>query len=200
MSGSAIKLAIKELEDKLERAQKEVSDTKNAINVLLGTLGESPRFAEIAEKEQTHGKTIRPDQYFRKSITNAAKEYLKMKGSAATIDEIIDALKKGGCELGQHPNRNLRIALSKNSYAFAPISGDTFGLWEFYGGRPKKKAEAEPSGESEPEVESDIDVEARFEASVEAEGEERAAEREAQEQAAQDEVINAAIENAIRGS
>src|SRR5437763_14890142 len=97
---SVIKLAIKELEEKLEHAQKEVSDTKNAINVLLATQGESPRFAEIAEKEQTNGKSIRPDQFFRKSIAKAAKEYLKMKGSAATVDEIIDALNKVGCNLG----------------------------------------------------------------------------------------------------
>jgi hypothetical protein len=149
--GSAIQLAISELEDKLKRAQKEVTDTKNAINVLLATLGQPPRYADVGEKEQ-NGSAIRPDQFFRKSITKAAKEYLKMKGSAATVDEIIDALKRGGCDLGRHPNRNIRISLSKNSYAFAPVSEDTFGLWEFYGGRPKKKAGAEPTEEAEPEA------------------------------------------------
>jgi len=82
-----------------------------------------------------------------------------MKGSAATVDEIIDALKKGGCALGQHANRNLRITLSKNSYTFAPISGDTFGLWEFYGGRPKKRGSTEATEEAEPEADLSSETE-----------------------------------------
>jgi len=156
-AGSALEQAIRELEERLERAQKEVADTKNAINVLLVTLGQSPRFVDADEPTQDRG--IRPDQYFRKSITVAAREYLQSKGSAATLEEIIAALKKGGCDLGAHPVKNARISLSKNSRMFVAINEDTFGLWEFYGGRPKTKAASETNGESEIIVETTNEAE-----------------------------------------
>jgi len=62
-----------------------------------------------------------------------------MKGSAAKLEEIHDSLKKGGYDFtGKDQMKNLRISLTKNSTTFAYLKGsDTFGLWDFYGGRPK---------------------------------------------------------------
>ncbi|MGA9056989.1 MAG: hypothetical protein WB763_10810 [Terriglobia bacterium] len=158
--GEAIRLAIKELQGKLEKQERDVSQTKSAINVLLATLGEVPLFEQTENKTSAQGNvTIRADQYFKKGITAAAKEYLKAKGSAAKVEEIIDALTKGGCELGANALKNVKISLSKNSRIFAQINEDTFGLWEMYGGRPReKKAEPEGAGE-QPELGSPEDAE-----------------------------------------
>jgi hypothetical protein len=138
MPNEGIKAALKELHDKLETKEGEVLDLKKAINVLLSTIGEGPEFAEFA-REEKRSTQIRPDQFFRKTITAAAYDYLKAKGGAAPVDELIDVLKRGGCDLGQSPLRNVKISLSKNSRVFAEIGNDTFGLWEFYGGVPKVK-------------------------------------------------------------
>ncbi len=143
MANEAIRAAIEELHSKLADKQQEVSETKRAINVLRSTIGEPPEFTELQEENPRGGAQIRPDQYFRKSITSAAREFLQSKGSAATVTEIIDALRRGGCDLGTSPLRNVKISLSKNSKTFATVSDDVFGLWDFYGGSPRVKKETE---------------------------------------------------------
>lgn len=148
MANEAIKAALSELRDRLTFKEQECADLKKAINVLLAAIGEGPEFAEFP-REEKRGAQIRPDQFFRKSITAAAYEYLKAKGGASAVEELIDVLKRGGCDLGASPLRNVKISLSKNSRVFAEIGNDTFGLWEFYGGTPRAKKGAEPIKENE---------------------------------------------------
>ncbi|MGH9513557.1 MAG: hypothetical protein ACRD2U_15615 [Terriglobales bacterium] len=157
MANEGIKAAISELHEKLAVKEQESADLKKAINVLLATIGEGPEFAEFPREEGAkRGLQIRPDQFFRKSITAAAFEYLKAKASAAPVEELIDVLKRGGCDLGASPLRNVKISLSKNSRVFAEIGTDTFGLWEFYGGIPRAKKGTEPRPEdSESEIEGE---------------------------------------------
>ena len=71
-----------------------------------------------------------------------------MRASAATVDDIYEALERGGFEfVGKNEaikKRGLQISLSKSRRIFAYLkASDTFGLWEFYGGRPKEEKEAE---------------------------------------------------------
>jgi len=140
MANEGIKAALGELRDRLAVKEQELADLKKAINVLLTTIGEGPEFAEFPrDDEPKRGTQVRSDQFFRKSITAAAFEYLKAKGSAAPVEELIDVLKRGGCDLGASPLRNVKISLSKNSKVFAETGGNTFGLWEFYGGTPRAK-------------------------------------------------------------
>ena len=115
MANEGIKAAIKELHDKLAVKEQESADLKKAINVLLATIGEGREFADFP-KEQNSNRAllIRPDQFFRKSITAAAFEYLKAKASAVPVSELIEVLKRGGCDLGASPLRNVKISLSKN--------------------------------------------------------------------------------------
>ena len=139
MASEAIKAAIAELRGKLVEKDLEVTDLKRAINLLLSTIGETPQFADVQQDQTRRGLQLKPDQFFRKSITTAAQEYLKAKGEAATVPEIIEALKNGGCDLGASPLRNVKISLSKNSGTFAQVSDDVFGLWDFYGGSPRAR-------------------------------------------------------------
>jgi hypothetical protein len=149
MANEGIRAAITELHDKLAVKEQEAADLKKAINVLLATIGEGPEFTEFPkEAGSNRGLQIRPDQFFRKSITAAAFEYLKAKGNAASVDELIDVLKRGGCDLGASPLRNVKISLSKNSRVFADVGNDTFGLWKFYGGMPRNKRGAESAQEN----------------------------------------------------
>ena len=104
--------------------------------------------------ETVKGTTyIKPDQFFNKPLATAVREYLQMRRGAASVDEIYAALERGGFEfVGKNEaikKRGLQISLSKSRRIFAYLkASDTFGLWEFYGGRPKEKEE---EGDSEEE-------------------------------------------------
>jgi hypothetical protein len=105
---------------------------------------------------------IRNDQFFGLSPTSAAREYLRMKGSATTAKEILEGLLRGGFEPPSEWKennylKNLAISLKKNSPRdFVWVkSSNAFGLWDFY---PEKKREREKSSkEGGKEVEEDVD-------------------------------------------
>jgi hypothetical protein len=150
-----IKKAIEDLESKLQEQLGEVAETKKAINVLCRQLGEAPRFEDVSEEKAS--RMIRPDRFFNKPLSTAVREYLEVRGSAATVDEIYDALRKGGFEfVGKDESikkRGLQISLTKNRKIFAYIkASDSFGLWEFYGGRPKEKQEGNADQERDTEA------------------------------------------------
>ncbi len=162
--------AIEELEKKLQEQLNEVAETKKAINVLCRQLGQQPRYADVTPESAKGGKALRRDQFYRKPLATAVREYLELRGSAATLDEIFDALKQGGFEfVGRDDSikkRGLQISMRKNRKLFARLKGtNTYGLWEFYGGRPRKDI-----AEEEEEAENDK--------AEEAEAEERAVEKE----------------------
>ena len=147
-----LRKAIEDLEKKLQEELNEVAETKKAINVLSRQLGEPPRFSDVLPEKLASLTSARADQFFNKPLTTAVREYLTMRGSAATVDEIYDGLSRGGFEfVGRTDSikkRGLQISLTKNRRMFAYIkASDSFGLWEFYGGRPKEKEEKEPAEE-----------------------------------------------------
>jgi hypothetical protein len=143
MANEGIRAAIRELQDKLDQQLRVATDTKKLINGLLVSINEPPAYPEDVV-QTTSALTIKPDQFFRKSITAAAHEYLKARGGAATVEEIISALQAGGCDLGSSPLRNVKISLSKNSKIFAQVGDDVFGLWDFYGGTPRVSLNRKP--------------------------------------------------------
>jgi hypothetical protein len=135
-----LRKAIEDLERKLQAHLDEASETKKAINLLCKQLGEPPRFEDVSSGI-IKGSSVRADQFFKKPLATAVREYLEMKGSAATVDEIYDALQRGGFEfVGKSEGikkRGLQISLAKSRRIFDYLkASDTFGLWKFYGGRP----------------------------------------------------------------
>jgi hypothetical protein len=75
-----------------------------------------------------------------KTYINAAKNYLDRVGHAVSLDELVDALKSGGCPVGgKTPKKTLYISLVR-SRDFKPVPGRTgfVGLKKFYEGKRKK--------------------------------------------------------------
>lgn len=149
-----LRKAIDEMEKKLQEQMNEVAETKKAINLLCRRLGEAPRFEDVVAESVKGSAYIRPDQFFNKPLATAVREYLQLRGNAATVDEIYEALERGGFEfVGKNEaikQRGLQISLSKSRKLFAYLkASDTFGLWEFYGGRPKGRDETDKDIESE---------------------------------------------------
>lgn len=76
---------------------------------------------------------IQAGDFFGKPQADAAQEYLKRLGRASTIEDIYNALQRGGAKLqGKDPKKNLYISLVKRKAVFVLVAPYTFGLWEFY--------------------------------------------------------------------
>ncbi len=147
--------AIEELEKKLEDTLRQASGIKKAINQLLILSDQPPRYPDTDAEIAAGRMTIAPDQFLRKGLATAVKEYLKMKGRAAPLREIYEVLKQGGFEFSGEEKfqpRGLAISLSKNTQTFVYLkSSDSYGLLEFYPEYTKKKEERRKKGGVEQE-------------------------------------------------
>jgi hypothetical protein len=135
----------------------EIIESHKKLNDLEGMLDRSKTsLAElfglgVAEKKEGR-LTIRMDEFFGLQPLEAAKRYLKKKGEAATLDEIVAAIQAGGCKVNSAAN--LRKTLTRSTWQVAKVGRDGFGLVEFYGGRKrglKKDKATGAEGEDEPE-------------------------------------------------
>jgi hypothetical protein len=89
---------------------------------------------------------LRPDEFVGETYSGAAKAYLDKVGHAVSMDELLDALNRGGCPVGgKEPKKTLYISLIRDVRTFVPIPGRSgfLGLRKFY---PNLKAlkEREP--------------------------------------------------------
>jgi hypothetical protein len=111
--------------------------------------------------------TIRPDEFYNMSNTEAAEKYLRKLGHSATLDEIFNKLKEGGAYLtSANAKNNLNIQLTRATRKFAKISTGTsvsFGLLDWYPKRAKKagsnqgSTNTEDSESEEPTEEANTD-------------------------------------------
>jgi hypothetical protein len=138
--------AIAALERKLSEQQRTVLETKRSINLLLKMAGGNPQYAE---EEEASTSVLRQDQYYGKSVTGAAAEYLAMRKQACQPEEILRGLETGGFDfdmLTWEKNDRLRsfaIALSRNTGTgakFHRLKNGSFGLRGWYDEEFLKKA------------------------------------------------------------
>src|SRR6266404_2749194 len=93
--------AIEALLEELDGLKRKEAELKESINRLSVMNGGDPKFHDVKYEGSVYAGSnlkIRPDQFFGMGVATAAKEYLKMRGGAATAQEILDALKRGGFE------------------------------------------------------------------------------------------------------
>ncbi|MCZ7385422.1 MAG: hypothetical protein O8C63_11850 [Candidatus Methanoperedens sp.] len=97
--------------------------------------------SESAEIEKSSGSSIRPDEFYGLSNTDATERYLKKIGHAVSLEEIYNALMKGGVVFTGNGRNNLNIMLTRATRKFAKIVSDSvihFGLLEWYPSRRKR--------------------------------------------------------------
>jgi hypothetical protein len=82
---------------------------------------------------------IRPDEFYGMTQTQAAKAYLQRVKRAVSIDQIVEALRNGGAQLGgAEPKKTLYVSLARNpERQFVIPREGYFGLREFYPTLPK---------------------------------------------------------------
>lgn len=104
--------------------------------------------------------TVKPGEFMGRDAVDAAKLYMERKqGVASSLDEIMDAIQKGGAtQINPHA---LRVSLARSTWDVQKAPGqDLYTLLKFlpHVKRGKKKAVADVAAEAEPpEVEADPD-------------------------------------------
>ncbi len=166
-----LKGAIDILVARVEKKLLEAATLKGMVNGLCVEAGIDPVYSDATTAHST-ATTIRPDQFYGKTPTVAAREYLEIKGRAVGLEEILDAIAKGGFDFEAAGwteaarLKNLGIALGKNSAIFHRLPNDTIGLVKFYPeverrlkqARKVVKVNGQAKGESETEVDTNTEA------------------------------------------
>ncbi len=134
------KPAIDALLADLADLEKQVLDTKLVINRLCSRDGTEPMFPDASAASGPTVGAIRPDSFYGKVLSTAAREYLEMRRSAnlgpATPREVFEALVRGGYASEAKDEITamiaLRATLRKNSSIFHRLPNGTYGLLGWY--------------------------------------------------------------------
>jgi hypothetical protein len=138
--------AVDALLDKLKEQQAAATATKKMINQLRLMMGEETLFADVEPENELVG-AVRADQYYGKTPTAAAEEYLKRRNQACSPEEIYRGLEQGGFDFDsmdwkpKDRMRLLAITLAKNPQKFHKLPNNTFGLPIWYPGLTTKRAD-----------------------------------------------------------
>lgn len=148
-----VQKTIDDAQKKLRQLEEEVTKTKRFINQACEFAGLTILYPDADDTKQSSIFAIRPDQFYGKGISTAAREYLDLRRSAnlgaASLDEVFAALKQGGFKFDGDDEvaqkRGLAISLSKNTSIFHKLPNGSIGLLAWY---PEAK-EAKKAGKAE---------------------------------------------------
>lgn len=139
--------ATKTLEDLKQQLAAKLADaakTLAAINVIEEMIGvartQMPSMYQLDDSAtfggpSTSGKTtsIKADEYLGEEPVDAAKKYMRKVGHAVHIDEIGEAISKGGAAIrGADWKERLGNSLLRSTADVIKVQDKTFGLVDFY--------------------------------------------------------------------
>lgn len=159
---SSLRAAIKELQAQVEQKAEELVTLKRTVNLLCANLQEQPIYPD-ADEPGTGSRAVSAHEYYGKSPLVAARMYLDMVGEPVPVEEILDALERGGFDFedqGWDEKTRLRalaISLSKNTAIFHRLPNGTYGLIKWY---PAKQAKKSKSAADATSAASDSDEDA----------------------------------------
>lgn len=135
----------------VEKKQNELRQMMQAVNLFCAGMGLAPRYTDAALMPT--GSAIRSGQFYGKPLATAVREFLdtRPKGHAATPDEILVALERGGFNFDalawkeEFRLRSLTMSLAKNVVTFHRLPNGDFGLTAWYPDIVRKKKDKEES-------------------------------------------------------
>jgi hypothetical protein len=160
--------AIDEIVAQIEAKEAEIAPLKLTVNHLCQLAGEEPRYqvdgSGHAGVPQPKRNILnwRSDQFFNRPLAQCVTEYLVAREEAgggleraASVDEIYEALAKGGFRFeaaGSEENikRSIKISLTKNTAQFAKVSENLYGLKKWYGTPRVRKPNGKNNDDAEP--------------------------------------------------
>jgi hypothetical protein len=128
---------VRQLERELGEAPSSEGEPTIAVN---GSMEPAPQISTSRLPE------VRPDEFYSMSQSDAAKTYLRKIKRAISFDQLVEALRNGGAQLGgADPKRTLYVSLARNPMKEFVYPKDGFiGLREFYPGLAKVTVAREP--------------------------------------------------------
>jgi hypothetical protein len=141
--------AIDFLVGRIEQKAQELAEQKRTVNALCREAGREAMYPDAELAGTTGGlPSLRASQFYGKTPTVAAREYLDKRADAVSLEEILEALQRGGFDFDSQGwkedarLRNLGISLGKNSSIFHRLPNGTWGLTKWYPNVKQKKAAA----------------------------------------------------------
>jgi len=136
---SDMKSALAAMEELIAEKEQEVAGLKKAANTMAAAIGEQPLFADVEAEGKSGRMKLRADAFVdERAPASAARAYLGIRGKArgaTTLEDILDALQRGGYDFGDQKGEaakaGLKIALAKDNNVFKLTNG-TYGLREWY--------------------------------------------------------------------
>ena len=157
--------AIDQLKARIAEMELEAVDLKRAVNSLCKTSGKPAFYAdsELGPKGFSGLGSLKPSQFYGKTPTVAAREYLDMRSEAVDLEEILEALRRGGFDFEAQGwkndvmhLKNLSISLGKNTNIFHRLPNGMMGLTKWYpnvkarrAGRETEKADTTTPNDDE---------------------------------------------------
>jgi hypothetical protein len=148
---------LQQLLQQRQRKLDEIRSIETTIRQIQGQVGEAGDLLELSTASAISATpesvvansapgtyTPRADEFFGMAQGEAAKAFLEKVGRAVSLDELVQALKAGGCKVGGiDPKKTLYISLVRNVRDFVPVQSGVIGLRKFYpntarAGRPSK--------------------------------------------------------------
>jgi len=134
----------------IEDLKNEIAARMRMVNGLLKLQGKDPLFPDSDTFASTGSMKIRPDQFYSKGLSTAAREFLNMRKDSgpATLDEIYAALVRGSFKFDAdeaNAKPALKQSLTKNTAIFHRLPNGTYGLAEWYPGRKNGEEDAPPA-------------------------------------------------------
>jgi hypothetical protein len=141
-----IDLVISQLSRDLGEAAPRAEEEDSSASDSIGDAWRENEFPAPVSASGGPRTAVRADDFFGMTYSTAAATYLAKVGYAVSMDELLDALNRGGCPVGgKEPKKTLYISLIRDVRTFVPIAGRSgfLGLRKFY---PNLKAvkEKEP--------------------------------------------------------
>jgi hypothetical protein len=165
----SLRLAMEQMQAKLQEKLNEAADLKKAINVLCTVMHVDPLYPDV-EAESASGSVgpLRADIYYGKPLSTAVREHLERRKHAMSVEDILRGLEAGGFdfeEAGWSPTnrlRNLSITLSKNTAMFKRLPNGMIGVkaWYVESKRKTKGKAAEADSNGDADVSSEETAEA----------------------------------------
>lgn len=133
----------------IDQINLKIEELNVKINIIKEALGENIVITPGSGSLTIQGGTpvmntsvaIRADEYFGKKFNDAAEMYIRKIGSAVSLEQIIDGVKRGGFRFETTPNKMKlykSLALSNRKFRLIDRDTQTFGLVDFYKNIPKK--------------------------------------------------------------
>ena len=124
--------AVNTLEELLGLPQTTLGDLGASVS-LQESVGISDSVKVTFSSPKSATNSIRPDEYLGVDPLKAAKQYMRRVGRAVHIDEIAEAISKGGAAIsGAAWKDKLLRSLTRSTADVVKVQEGTFGLAEFY--------------------------------------------------------------------